>query len=134
VDELEALRRENAEQRRQLAQLRFIIDFPLPEPAERARLWHAIWPEATPREADLDWLWNRGRAVAGYPRVDEELVSLVGWARHARLGINLRPDGPPRGHLTTRPRAWYITALASHHLQASEPARSMLSWAAYGST
>ncbi|BAZ70730.1 MAG: AAA family ATPase [Pelatocladus maniniholoensis HA4357-MV3] len=34
--------------------LHFSIDFPLPDEKHRRRIWQKLWPEATPRSADLD--------------------------------------------------------------------------------
>ena len=34
--------------------LRFIIEFPLPSEKQRRQIWEKIWPDATPRSADLD--------------------------------------------------------------------------------
>lgn len=34
--------------------LHFTIDFPLPDEKHRRRIWQKLWPEATPRSADLD--------------------------------------------------------------------------------
>jgi len=34
--------------------LHFMVDFPLPGPADRRRIWAQIWPVATPRDADVD--------------------------------------------------------------------------------
>jgi ATP-dependent 26S proteasome regulatory subunit len=30
------------------------VEFPLPDEEDRRRIWESIWPEATPRDADLD--------------------------------------------------------------------------------
>jgi AAA+ superfamily predicted ATPase len=37
--------------------LRFIVEFVLPGPVERQRIWEQIWPERVPRGADLDLAW-----------------------------------------------------------------------------
>jgi hypothetical protein len=34
--------------------MRFIVDFPFPDVAERRRIWQQIWPAATPCSAELD--------------------------------------------------------------------------------
>ncbi|MFL5336211.1 MAG: ATP-binding protein, partial [Geminicoccaceae bacterium] len=34
--------------------LHVVIEFPLPDAADRRRIWDAVWPEATPRAPDLD--------------------------------------------------------------------------------
>ncbi len=34
--------------------LHFTIDFPLPDEKHRRRIWQKLWPEATPRSAELD--------------------------------------------------------------------------------
>ena len=34
--------------------MHFMIDFPLPNPEERLRIWQSIWPSSTPRSEDLD--------------------------------------------------------------------------------
>jgi SpoVK/Ycf46/Vps4 family AAA+-type ATPase len=34
--------------------LNFAINFPLPDPAQRRRIWDAIWPADVPRAPDLD--------------------------------------------------------------------------------
>ncbi|MEZ4660561.1 MAG: ATP-binding protein [Caldilineaceae bacterium] len=35
--------------------LHFTIDFPVPDVADRRRIWSQVWPAATPRAPDLDW-------------------------------------------------------------------------------
>ncbi len=47
--------------------LHVTVDFPLPEVAERRRIWEQIWPEAAPREAglDLDFLARRVELAGG---------------------------------------------------------------------
>lgn len=37
-----------------LRRMRFIIDFPFPDAADRRRIWEGIWPDAAPLAADLD--------------------------------------------------------------------------------
>jgi hypothetical protein len=34
--------------------MRFIIDFPLPEEADRLRIWQSVWPQQVPLAADVD--------------------------------------------------------------------------------
>ncbi len=34
--------------------MRFIVDFPFPDTADRRRIWQSIWPATTPRDPDLD--------------------------------------------------------------------------------
>jgi hypothetical protein len=34
--------------------LHAVVEFPLPDVADRRRIWERIWPDATPRSADLD--------------------------------------------------------------------------------
>jgi SpoVK/Ycf46/Vps4 family AAA+-type ATPase len=34
--------------------LHAVVEFPLPDVADRRRIWERIWPDATPRAADLD--------------------------------------------------------------------------------
>jgi ATP-dependent 26S proteasome regulatory subunit len=34
--------------------LHFMVDFPLPGPEDRRRIWAQIWPQATPRDPGLD--------------------------------------------------------------------------------
>src|SRR5262249_33262549 len=37
-----------------LRRIGFVVHFPLPEEPERLRIWRGIFPEATPRRADVD--------------------------------------------------------------------------------
>ncbi|MDE2502778.1 MAG: ATP-binding protein, partial [Burkholderiales bacterium] len=38
-----------------MRRLRFVVNFPYPGPAERARMWQRALPEAVPRGSDIDW-------------------------------------------------------------------------------
>jgi SpoVK/Ycf46/Vps4 family AAA+-type ATPase len=35
--------------------MHFMVDFPFPDDADRKRIWETIWPEETPRRADVDF-------------------------------------------------------------------------------
>jgi AAA+ superfamily predicted ATPase len=47
--------------------LHFTVEFPLPNEEDRYRIWQTIWPDATPRDADLDlrYLANRFQMTGG---------------------------------------------------------------------
>src|SRR5439155_1016181 len=48
-----------------LRRLTFNITFPLPEEADRARIWAAIWPPELPRAADVDFMGLARVRLAG---------------------------------------------------------------------
>jgi len=49
-----------------MRRLHVTVEFPLPDAADRRRIWEKIWPAATPRDPDLDLeLLARRVEVAG---------------------------------------------------------------------
>ena len=95
-----------------LRRLTFTIVFPLPDEADRLRIWDAVWPARLPRAADVD-LGELSRTrlsggniknivlAAAYLAAAEKSPVTMGHLRHAlrreyqKLGKELGPGGAP---------------------------------------
>jgi hypothetical protein len=101
--------------------LAFTVHFPFPDEASRRRIWAGIWPEATPRAADVDadvlartyrlsggHIRNAALAAAFLAAADGGVVTMAHVTaavrrEHQKLGkVVAEPAGPPASGAATR--------------------------------
>ncbi|APR88327.1 Cell division protein FtsH [Minicystis rosea] len=72
-----------------LRRLQFIVDFPLPNLAERLRIWDQIWPSDMPRDEDLDaaFLARRLEVSGGHIRNMALSAAFLAAEEGAKVGM-----------------------------------------------